>query len=134
MYLCDFVYEFMLCVNHVILFFCLRPVETKISSTIFACNENSNDLSYFLDLHNNRNCIDATPIFFGTAIKIGSWIQSTRDINLSHWLGIYGYNWGVLCSKLKIFTLEPGDVSISEPHARFFTQCTTLHKYLHRVT
>jgi hypothetical protein len=36
MYLCDFVYEFMLYVNHIILFFCMRAVETKISSKIFA--------------------------------------------------------------------------------------------------
>jgi hypothetical protein len=64
--------------------------------------------------------MDVTPIFFGTAIKIGSLIQPTRDINLSHWLGIYAYNRGVLCSKLKIFTLEPVDASTSEPHARFF--------------
>jgi hypothetical protein len=78
--------------------------------------------------------MDATPIFFGTVIKIGLCIEPTRDINFSHWLDIYAYNRGVLCSKLKIFTLEPGDASTSEPHARFFTQCTTLHKYLHCVT
>jgi hypothetical protein len=36
MYLCDFVYKFMLRVNHVILFFCMPAVKTKISSKIFA--------------------------------------------------------------------------------------------------
>jgi hypothetical protein len=36
MYLCDFVYEFMLCMNCAILFFCMRAVETKISSKFFA--------------------------------------------------------------------------------------------------
>jgi hypothetical protein len=30
MYLYDFVYEFMLCVNHVILFFCTRALETPM--------------------------------------------------------------------------------------------------------
>jgi hypothetical protein len=64
--------------------------------------------------------MDATSIIFGSVIKIGLLIQPIRDINLSHWLGIYAYNRRVLCSKLKIFTLEPGDASTSEPHARFF--------------
>jgi hypothetical protein len=36
--------------------------------------------------------MQATFIFFGSAIKIGSQIQPTRAINLSHWLGIYAYN------------------------------------------
>jgi hypothetical protein len=53
--------------------FCMRAMKKKISSKKFrACNGNSNDLSQFLDLHKNRNRMDATPIFFGTIIKIGS--------------------------------------------------------------
>jgi hypothetical protein len=35
---------------------------------------------------------------------------------LSQWLGIYTHNCGVLRSKLKVFTLEYGDASTSEPH------------------
>jgi hypothetical protein len=29
--------------------------------------------------------------------------------------------------------LQPGDAYTSEQHARFFTQCTELNKYLHCV-
>jgi hypothetical protein len=87
----------------------------------------------FLDLHKNINRMHTTPIFFGSAIKIGFWIPPTRAINLSHWLVIYVIIGG-LYSKLKIFTLELGDVSTSEPHVRFFTQCTGLQKYVHRIT
>jgi hypothetical protein len=58
----------MLCVNHVILFFCMRAVETKIPSTFFAhametpshifwiCKKIEiawTRLPYFLDLHKN---------------------------------------------------------------------------------
>jgi hypothetical protein len=35
--------------------------------------------------------------------------------------------------KIKVFTLQPRDASTSEQHALFFTQCTKLNKYLHRV-
>jgi hypothetical protein len=78
--------------------------------------------------------MDATPIFFGTAIKIGSLIQPARDIKLSHWLSIYAYNRGVLCSKLKILR---SNLEMRPPvnyMLDFFTQCTELHKYLHHVT
>jgi hypothetical protein len=39
----------------------------------------------------------------------------------------------VFTLKTEGFTLEHGDASTNKPHAIFFTQCTTLHKYLHRV-
>jgi hypothetical protein len=59
--------------------------------------------------------------------------DTTTTINLSHWLGIYAYNWEILCSKLKVITLQPRDASTSEQHARFFTHCNELHKYLYLV-
>jgi hypothetical protein len=46
----------------------------------------------FLDLYKNRNHMHATPMFFGSTIKIGSLIQPTRAINLLNWPGIYAYN------------------------------------------
>jgi hypothetical protein len=39
-------------------------------------------------------------------------------INLSRWLDIYAHNLGFLRPKLKVFTFESGDASISVPHAR----------------
>jgi hypothetical protein len=38
---------------------------------------------------------------------------------LSRWLDIYTHNLGFLRPKLKVFTFEFGDASISVPHARF---------------
>jgi hypothetical protein len=78
--------------------------------------------------------MDATPIFFGTAIKIGSRIQPTRDINLSYWLDIYAYNRGIFAQNLRFLRSNLEMHPLMNHMPDFFTQCTTLHKYLHRVT
>jgi hypothetical protein len=72
------------------------------------------------------------------AMFLGSVIKKDRNNNLlklstSHWLGIYVYNWGILCSKLKSFTLHPEMRSPVNNMPNFFTQCKELHKYLYRV-
>jgi hypothetical protein len=46
---------------------------------------------------------------------------------LSCWITIYSHNYEFLRSKLKVFVLEHGDTSTSEPHARF------LHSVLHCI-
>jgi hypothetical protein len=37
---------------------------------------------------------------------------------LLYWISIYAHNYGVLSSKLKVFTIEHGDASTSEQHAK----------------
>jgi hypothetical protein len=62
----------------------------------------------------------ATPMFFGSAIKIGS-LYNPLGLSTSNIGSVFTLITGiVLCSKLKVFTLEPGDASTSEPHTTFF--------------
>jgi hypothetical protein len=71
-------------------------------------------------MHKNRNPMDVTLIFFWNCHKnriVNTTYQIYQPLTLARYLC---YNWEVLCSKLKIFTLEPRDMSTSEPHVRFF--------------
>jgi hypothetical protein len=54
------------------IFLCACSGKENIIQNLRACNENSHDLPYFLDLYKNRNNMHTTSMFFDSAIKIGS--------------------------------------------------------------
>jgi hypothetical protein len=63
--------------------FCACSGKKNIIQHFRACNGNSHDLPLFLNLYKNRNCMHVIPMFYGSAIKIGS-LYILLELSISH--------------------------------------------------